>query len=134
MFLRPEYPPSGLTKEDCDLMAKYLNKEHNPVPDCKFVYWKSNIVAEHDDWRLEMESQTPIVCLNSVYNGRDGLSRKECYKIDAQIKKYFDTHFPKNYLYNEDQGVYYITDRTTLAKLRDEALAAQPSHKPGKSS
>ena len=122
MFSSPKYQPSGLTKEECKIMADYLNKTHLPLS-TQEVYWQSSTVCAHDNWRLKMKSQTPIVRLLNRHLSLDD----EGGRIGSQLHEYFKKNFEGNYYYHEDQGAYYIINRDTLLKLREEALKSQQS-------
>lgn len=116
------FPESGLTAEESELIALYLNETSNPIPDV--TLWEADKVTERDaySYRLEIKAHSPIVCLRGIiFSGKPISELQELSDQDDQVKKYFEANFKDQYVYIKSQGYYYITDTTKLAELRQQA-------------
>lgn len=117
------FPSPGLSKEECDAMLPYLNKYYNPLPG--YTKWISLVISESDSYTTHMKSQAPIV----VLDGLSGYVEMSVEGYREKLKKGLD--FFKNnptiqgkISYNEDNGLWHITDISVIAQLKKEAFDA----------
>jgi hypothetical protein len=118
-----QFEESGLTEAECELVAAYLNKQSNPLPDV--TIWEADRVSARDvySYRLEIKSQSPIVSLRGItFAGKDISDLDKLSEQADQVQKYVEKNFPGQHVFIKSQSRYYITDIDKLAELKNEAI------------